>query len=144
MPGHVFSDLVGPGACAVRAFLPGAKISAQGGLTAQPLAALPPYGCGVPLAGASARACKSKGWRPPPAAGTQKERHDVMVKLCVRIAQFYGTDATRPLLKISKRKSAWGQRECTTPKTLDKYDCLKQHQGLYVYERLEADHPGSI
>ena len=31
MPGHVFSDLVGPGACAVRAFLPGAKISAQGG-----------------------------------------------------------------------------------------------------------------
>ena len=25
----------------------------------------------------SARACKSKGWRPSPAAKTQKERHDV-------------------------------------------------------------------
>ena len=25
----------------------------------------------------SARACKIKGWRPPPAARTQKERHDV-------------------------------------------------------------------
>ena len=33
---------------------------------------------------------------------------------------------------------------CTAPKILDKYDWLKQHQGLYVYERLEADHPSSI
>ena len=30
------------------------KTSAQAEFTAQPLAALPPYGCGVPLAGASA------------------------------------------------------------------------------------------
>lgn len=34
--------------------------------------------------------------------------------------------------------------KCTAPKILDKYDWLKQHQGLYVYERLEADHPSSI
>ena len=27
---------------------------------------------------------------------------------------------------------------CTAPKILDKYDCLKQHQGLYVYGRPEA------
>ena len=33
---------------------------------------------------------------------------------------------------------------CTAPKILDKYDCLKQHQGLYVYEQLEVDPPGSI
>ena len=30
------------------------KTSAEAEFTAQPLAALPPYGCGVPLAGASA------------------------------------------------------------------------------------------
>lgn len=30
------------------------KTLQAGGFTAQPLAALPPYGCGVPLAGASA------------------------------------------------------------------------------------------
>ena len=30
------------------------KTSAQAEFTAQPLAALPPYGCGVPLAGTSA------------------------------------------------------------------------------------------
>ena len=65
--------------CAVQVFSPQAKPLAQGGFPAQPLAALPPYGCGVPLAGASARACKSKGWRPPPAAGIQKERHDLLV-----------------------------------------------------------------
>ena len=40
--------------CAVRVFWPQAKTSAQAEFTAQPLAALSPYGCGVPLAGASA------------------------------------------------------------------------------------------
>ena len=63
--------------CAVQAFSPQAEALAQGGFNAQPLAALPPYGCGAPLAGASAQACKIKGWRPPPAARTQKERHDL-------------------------------------------------------------------
>ena len=37
--------------CAVTSVLPSGKTSAQGGFTAQPLVALPPYGCGVPLAG---------------------------------------------------------------------------------------------
>ena len=32
----------------------------QGQFTAQPLAALPPYGCGVPLAGASAEDVNSR------------------------------------------------------------------------------------
>ena len=40
---------------------------AQGGFTAQPLAALPPYGCGVPLAGAS-----PEHFNPP---GIQKKKH---------------------------------------------------------------------
>ena len=78
MPGHVFSDLVGPGACAVRAFLPGAKISAQGGLTAQPLAALPPYGCGVPLAGV-----------PPGALGCCKD-----IALCKKAKSLFLFDRT--------------------------------------------------
>ena len=62
--------------CGVQAFSPKAETLAQAEFTAQPLAALPPYGCGVPLAGASAKHSNHEGRRPPPAAGTQKERHD--------------------------------------------------------------------
>ena len=52
------------GLLAVGAFAPcerfaAGKTSAQAGFTAQPLAALPPYGCGVPLAGIPAEHVKS-------------------------------------------------------------------------------------
>ena len=50
--------------CGVQAFSPKAETLAQAEFTAQPLVALPPYGCGVPLAGASAEHLKSTGRNP--------------------------------------------------------------------------------
>ncbi|MHA5220252.1 hypothetical protein [Dysosmobacter sp. Phy] len=52
------------------------KTSAQGEFTAQPLAALPPYGCGVPLAGASPEHSNHRRVEPPfGRRNPKKERH---------------------------------------------------------------------
>ena len=71
------SDLLAGGAFAAFERFTAGKTSAEAEFTAQPLADLPPYGCGVPPAGVSAEHLKSKGWGRPPGGGTQKERHDL-------------------------------------------------------------------
>ena len=60
--------------CAVQAFSPQAKTLAQAEFTAQPSAALLPYGCGAPLAGASAQHLDHRRVKPPTGRRNPKRR----------------------------------------------------------------------
>ena len=60
--------------CAVQAFSPAAKTLAQAEFTAQPSAALLPYGCGAPLAGASAQHLDHRRVEPPTGRRNPKRR----------------------------------------------------------------------
>ena len=82
-----------------------APIASVAALTAQPLAALPPYGCGVPRAGCERLAGCRFGGTPPTAPALVGERHaapgDALV-ICTNRRQ----NGKRPRLVIARRPKA--------------------------------------
>ena len=83
-----------------------APIASVAALTAQPLAALPPYGCGVPLAGCERLAGCRFGGTPPTAPALVGERHAApgdALAICTNRRQ----NGKRPRLVIPRSEATW-------------------------------------
>ena len=81
-------------------------IASVAALTAQPLAALPPYGCGVPLAGCERLAGCRFGGTPPTAPALVGERHAApgdALAICTNRRQ----NGKRPRLVIPRSEATW-------------------------------------
>ena len=83
-----------------------APIASVAALTAQPLAALPPYGCGVPLAGCERLAGCRFGGTPPTAPALVGERHAApgdALAICTNRRQ----NGKRSRLVIPRSEATW-------------------------------------